>query len=52
MFVGKTQEEEDRPYNKKMATSGGVPMCKLSTSIQASFGSPDDPDYVFNIAVK
>lgn len=49
----KTEEEKDRPKKKKkMATSGGVPTCKLSTSIQASFGAPDDPDYVFDIAVK
>ena len=49
----KSEEEKDRPKKKKkMATSGGVPTCKLSTSIQASFGAPDDPDYVFDIAVK
>lgn len=47
------EEEKDRPKKKKkMASSGGVPTCKLSTSIQASFGAPDDPDYVFDIAVK
>jgi hypothetical protein len=49
-----SEEEKDRPKKKKkkMATSGGVPTCKLSTSIQASLGAPDDPDYVFDIAVK
>ncbi|KAG0561256.1 hypothetical protein KC19_9G049100 [Ceratodon purpureus] len=33
-----------------MALPGSVAKCKLSTSIQASFGAPDDPDYVFDIA--
>uniref|UniRef100_A0A7I4ADQ2 Uncharacterized protein n=1 Tax=Physcomitrium patens TaxID=3218 RepID=A0A7I4ADQ2_PHYPA len=33
-----------------MGMPGSLGKCKLSTSIQASFGVPDDPDYVFDIS--
>lgn len=42
--------EMETPEEASPCTSGGGKRFKLRTALQASFGAPDDPDYVFDIA--
>lgn len=52
VWAGEKRRSEETETEVRMGLPGAVAKCKLSTSIQASFGVPDDPDYVFDIAAK